>query len=205
MNNRKKRYPVKTSVNLLYRKKSNISPVQMLLAAVVFVVILAVFSKFAVIDRLAVAAKAQQEAKEIERALADVQQSNSNYEEVLQEYQHYYFSAADNVNGGPEAFVDCLDVFELLESELLHKAGVQSVNLTGDVLTLNLTEITLEDASVIAGSLEKNELVSDVRVSAANRQQASEGTTVNLILVLKTENAAGQGADTQNMNAGEDE
>jgi len=202
MNNHRKQYPVKTSVNLLYRKKSSVSPMQMLLAAAVFAIVLAVFSKFAVIDRLSAAGKAQREAENIEKALADVRQSNSDYEEVLREYQHYYFSAADSENGDPKAYVDYLDVLEFLDAELLYRAETQTINLAGNMLTVNLTKITLEDASVIAGSLARYDVVKDVRVSSANRQQEAEGATVCLNITLETQKTGGAG---QNMDAGEDE
>jgi len=199
MNNRRKQYPVKTSVNLLCKENKNISPVHMLIAASVFVIVLVLFSKFAVIDRLAAAGEAMQEAEDMENAVADLKQENSDYEDVLREYQHYYFSAADNENGETENYVDCQKVLGLLETELLNKAGVQTVDLTGNVLTVNLTEINLERASAIARSLKENEMVEDVMVSAANRQQESEGTTVYLSIILKTEEGGitGQNTDTE--------
>ncbi len=187
MNNHRKQYPDKTSVNLLYRDKSKDLSPRMLVAAAVFVVALALFCKFAVIDRLWAADRALGEAEKLEEAVIRLAQSNSDYEEVLREYQHYYFSAADTGNGEPVAYVDCLEVLGLLESELLNKAGVQMVNLTGSVLTVNLTEINLEDASAIAKSLMEHKMVKDVTVSTANRHQEVEGTKVYLIIVLETE------------------
>jgi len=197
MNRHKKRYPVKTTVNLLYREKPKISIVQMLLAAVVFVVVLAVFSKFAVIDRLSASGKALREAEELEQSVFALQRSNIDYEDVLREYQHYYFSTTDTEGEAAAVYVNCLDVLELLDAELLNKAGIQMVNLTGNVLTVNLTKINLEGASVIAKSLSENKLVREVMVSAANKQQESQGTTVFLNIVLEPE----KGGVSQNISA----
>lgn len=207
MKNYRKQYPAKTSVNLLYKKKTNISPAQALLAAVVFVVVLVSFAKFAVIDRLAVAAEAMQEAEELERTLADVMQSNSDYEDILREYQHYYFSAADGENGesgedgGAGAYVNCLEVLKLLEAEVLNKAGIQMISLTGNALTVNLSEINLERASVIAKNLAEHETVKDVMVSAANKE--SQETTVYLNIVLKTEREKEKEKEAEKDNATE--
>lgn len=213
MSNRKKQYPVKTSVNLLYKDKKNVSPLQMLLAVPVFVIVLGTFSKFAVIDRLAVASKAMQEAEDMEMAVLEEQRGNIDYDEVLREYQHYYFSIADGEGEEAATYVNCMDLLNLIEAELLYKAGIQSVNLTGNVLTVNLTEINLESASVIAKSLMANEMVQDVMVSAANRGQETAGTTVFLNIVLEPkkevseENAAsgGQTGTVENINIEEDE
>jgi len=213
MSNRKKQYPVKTSVNLLYKDKKNVSPLQMLLAVPVFVIVLGTFSKFAVIDRLAVASKAMQEAEDMEMAVLEEQLGNSDYDEVLREYQHYYFSIADGEGEEAATYVNCMDLLNLIEAELLYKAGIQSVNLTGNVLTVNLTEINLESASEIAKSLMANEMVQDVMVSAANRGQETAGTTVFLNIVLEPkkevseENAAlgGQIGTVENINIEEDE
>jgi len=199
MNSRRKRYPVKTGVNLLYREKPKVSLPQLLLAALVFAVVLGTFSKFAVIDRLAASGKALREAEKLEEQVLSLKLSNVDYEDVLREYQHYYFSFTDTEGEAAEHYVNCLDVLELLDTELINKAGIQMVNLSGNVLTVNLTKINLEGASAIAKSLSQHELVQDVMVSAANKQQESEGTTVFLNLVLKPESSgeAEQELDTE--------
>jgi len=189
MNRQRKRYPVKTTVNLLYREKPPITLPQLLLVCVVFVVVLVGFAKFAVIDRLSASGQALREAEELEQALAAVERSNVDYEDVLKEYQHYYFSAADTGGEAAAVYVNCMDVLALLDQELFNKAGIQMVNLTGNVLTVNLTKINLEGASVIAKSLSANPLVQEVMVSAANKQQESEGTTVYLIIILEPANS----------------
>ncbi len=199
MNRRGKKYPVKTTVNLVYRPKRNISLMGALLSVALFAVVLVVFAKFAVIDRLTASGQALARAEELERQLAGLQESNSDYDEVLREYQHYYFSAAgsegeNNVGG---AYVDCQDVMGLVDTELLHKAGIQMVNLTGNVLTVNLTKINLERASVIAKNLGENKMVREVTVSTASKHQETEGTMVFLNIILNTEQDAAQGPETE--------
>ncbi len=196
MNRQKKRYPVKTGVNLLYREKPAISVLQVLLAAAIFVVVLGTFSKFAVIDRLAASGRALREAEELEQKLAAVQREIVDYEDVLREYQHYYFSAADGGGSSGLAYVNSLDVLELLEAELLNKAEVQQFNLTGNVLTVNLTGINLEGASAIAKSLAENALVQEVMVSAANKGQESAGTIVYLNIILEPEQSVVAGEES---------
>jgi len=199
MNRQKKRYPVKTSVNLLYREKPKVSVGQMFLAVAVFAVVLAVFSKFAVIDRLAGSGRALREAERLEEAVLSLKLDNIDYDDVLKEYQHYYFSIADTEGEAAASYVNCRDVLEMLEEEFLNKAGIQMVNLTGNIMTVNLTRINLEEASVIAKSLSENKLVRDVMVSAANKQQESHGTTVFLNIVLEPE----QDGVMQNISSGE--
>jgi len=189
----KKRYPVKTSVNLVCKKKSGISVLNVLLAAAVFVVVLVVFSKFAVINRLTASGNALREAERLEEAVAAVKRSNVDYEEVLREYQHYYFSAADGTDEAAQNYVNCQDVLELLDTEFVNKAGIQMVNLSGNVLTVNLTRINLEGASAIAKSLKENKMVEEVLVSAANKQEQTEGTMVFLTIVLETKDDSGAG------------
>jgi len=217
MNSRRKQYPVKSSVNLLCKEKTNSSLVRTLLAVAVFLFVLVVFFKFAVIDRLVRAEKAMQKAEDIENDVAGLKLANSDYEDVLREYQHYYFSAADMAeeneedagNGtAPQVYVNSLKVLELVDEELLHKSGIQMINLTGNVLTVNLTKINLERASVIAKSLSDNEMVQEVIVSAANRQEETAETAVylNIILAPEKSDAAGQNTDAeQNIDAEEDE
>jgi len=198
MKRRKKQFPVKTTVNLLRRKRTESSLVKTFLAVLVFAVVLTVFAKFAVIDRLAAASRALREAEELEQTVLELQLKNADYDDVLREYQHYYFSAADrnDESGGNWNYVNCMEVLGLLDEELLNKAGIQTVNLSGNVLTVDLTKINLEKASEIARSLSENELVDQVMVASANRQDELEGTTVYMNIILKTET---------NDEAGEDE
>lgn len=197
MKRRKKKFPVKTTVNLLRRKRTESSLVKTVLAVLVFAVVLTVFAKFAVIDRLAAASRAMREAEELEQTVMELQLKNADYDDVLREYQHYYFSAAErnDEGGGNQSYVNCMDVLALLDEELLNKAGIQTVNLSGNVLTVNLTKINLEQASEIAKSLSKNELVDEVMVSSANRQDEAEGTTVYLNIILRTETDGEAGED----------
>jgi len=159
--------------------------------------VLVVFSKFAVIDRLSASGRALRAAAELEERLAAVEESNEDYEDVLREYQHYFFSTADSEGEAAASYVNCQDVLALLEAELLNKAGIQMANLTGNVLTVNLTQINLEDASVIAKSLSNSELVREVMVSAANKQQESAGTTVFLSIILEPKKSAAAEAGTE--------
>jgi len=197
MKRHKKQLPVKTTVNLLCIDRTNSSVVKTVLAVLVFAVVLTVFAKFAVIDRLAASGAALRKAEELEQAVLTLQLNNRDYDDVLREYQHYYFSTSDREDGDGrhDNYVNCQDVLELLDTELLNKAGIQMVNLSGNVLTVNLTRINLERASVIARSLTENEMVDEVMVSAANRQDASEGTTVYLNIILKTEKDGAAGED----------
>ncbi len=199
MNRHKKRYPAKTSVNLVYREEPRISLLQLLLAVAVFGTVLTVFAKFAVIDRLSASGRALREAEQLEEAVLSLKLSNADYDDVLREYQHYYFSTADTGGEAAAAYVNCLDVLELADAELLSNAGVQMMSLSGNVLTVNLTKINLEGASAIARSLSENELVRSVMVSAANKQQESQGTTVFLTIILEPK----QSGVTQNISAAE--
>jgi len=181
----KRKYPVKTTVDLFYQEKPPITIPQLLLAVLVFGVLLVVFGKFAVVDRLAASGAALREAERLEAQLAAIQESNSDYEDVLREYRHYYFSAADGDTA--QSYVNCQNVLALLDTEFVNKAAIRIVNLSGNVLTVNMTGINLEEASAIAESLEKNKLVNEVLVSAANKEEQAEVSTVFMTVVLKTE------------------
>jgi len=197
---RRKRYPVKTSVNLFYREKPPITIPQLLLAVTVFSVIVVVVAKFAVIDRLNASGRALAEAEALERTVAQLQESNADYQDVLREYQHYYFSAADGDSERARTYVNCLDVMALLEEQLLGQAGVQMVNLNGNMLTVTLTQLNLEQASEIARSLSDHKLVQEVMVSAANKQQDSQKATtvyLNIVLVPKQSGSVLHTNDTE--------
>ena len=177
---KKKKYPSKTTVNLAIRERSprRISRVVCFLA--ILAVLVGLFSKFAVIDRLSAANQAQADAARAQALLNQLLANNSDYESVRVEYSRY-FSADLTENGA--AAVDCMEVLELIESRLMPRAGISSASFSGSQLSLQLVD--LDYSPIVAG-------VELYTADAGDALAPSADTSVSMTITLIPEGGGAQ-------------
>ena len=189
---KKKKYPSKTTVNLAIRERSprRISRVVCFLA--ILAVLVGLFSKFAVIDRLSAANQAQADAARAQALLNQLLANNSDYESVRVEYSRYF--SADLTESGAAA-VDCMEVLELIESRLMPRAGISSASFSGSQLSLQLVGIDLDGASALLAELDDSPIVAVVELYTADAGDAltpSADASVSMTITLIPEGGGAQ-------------
>lgn len=168
---KKTQYPSKTTLNLVMRDGRPRSLAKLLPMLAVIFAAAVVFSKFAVIDRIQMVRAAEAEAGNSRARLEALLASNSDYDDVYEEYLRY--SKLDDLTG--EALVNRITVLKLIEDELLGSARVESFTVSLNTLSVNLADINLTQTSVILKSLYKSPIVADVKVSTAGSLSAQSG------------------------------
>lgn len=164
MKNNKRRYPDKRSLNLAIRERTVNSPSRILPIAAVLTVLILLFAKFAVADRLVSVSRAQAEVADLRQQLQALNGLNGDYDAVLDEYALY----SSGWMSDEELFlVDRRSVFSLLESSVLPSANLRSLTMSENALTLDLTGLSLRDASDIVSRLKAREDVLNVNVYTA--------------------------------------
>lgn len=161
---------------------------KLIAASVIFVILLAIFCKFAVIDRLDTARVAEQNVKKQTQKLDDLIFANQDYSEVRTEYEQYLVK-----NSTLGDSVDCMEVVALIEKELMKSAKISSVTFSSNVISVILEDINLEQASVILQKLYENELVSMVQLYAAS-STSEEPETASISMTISL---VGRGADEE--------
>lgn len=132
--------------------------------AVVFLLALTLFTKFAVVDRLSGATRMEQEAQECEKTLEGVQQRLESYDQVEAEYNRY-FSDALTADDMP---LECMDILKLLEEHLMSEGKVSSFQFAGSTLSLQITVDRLDDTSKIIAELSREPSVASVDLYTAD-------------------------------------
>lgn len=187
MKTKLKHYPSKTTVNLVVRKRTPMQTRNTLIGIVVFVLFLSVFTKFAVIDRLALAAEEEKKAEHSEQMLRALQKENESFDEVQQEYVRYF--SLDTAE--TREMVDSLAVLTLVESEISPRAKVSSLVLEKNVLTLELADTDLNRMSSVMMTLTAHEMVEAVEIETAENTEETAGATIMLTITLHTEGGEG--------------
>lgn len=176
----KVRYPDKTSINLLMQDKSARDPKFQILLFVLFALILALFVKFMVIDKLAEAYEAERAYTQMQTQIEQLRASNEKYDQVREEYSHY---GNGYLNDEERAEQDRLAMMRVIKSTVISKSGIQSVEISGNVATLTIDNIRLRTVSDIVASLEKDDLVSFVTVSTAGTNTDSNAMVTATVII----------------------
>lgn len=164
MMKQKNRYPEKQTLNLAMREQSMGGAARLIPLFLVLFVLLAAFAKFAVVDRLLAVSLAERECADLAGQLAALNVSADEQQDLITEYARY---SSNWMNEQERACVDQSVVFRLLEQHVLPSAMLRDLSFSQNVLMLNLTNLSLRDASDIVSRLHDQPEVVDVTVSTA--------------------------------------
>lgn len=161
-------YPSKRDMNLAMRENPQTNRPLAVLAVLLVIAFIGVFYLFAVRRVLDEVDSAAAVADNAEAQLAAIQEQTARYDDVLDEYQSY--TVVSNAMTGTVNPLDCLN---LIETQLVDKAQVESYSVADHLVSVQLSGVTLRDVSEIYASLTASPLVSNVQVYTASTQKDS--------------------------------
>ena len=175
-------YPEKTYINLVVSDKKAMDVRRTVIAAILLAILVALFTKFGVMDFYGRIADKQAELSAQTSELSAMKVRLANYDAVLEEYEGY-----ESMSVGDDGLVvDAMQAFSLIDNYISPYARVASVSMSGDTMTLSLTEITLDGVGQVASSLYEQSIVQNVTVSTAtNQQSANEDVTATMTVKLQ--------------------
>ena len=156
----------KTSMNLYIKPKDGNSLSVVLPTMIIVFVIVALFAKFAVIDRLVALSKLQDEETAINSQLSILQTEMTDYEQVRSDYRRYSGKYLDDEARG---YVDRIEIIELLDRVVGNLGMVSSIDIKGNTVSVKLTASSLSDIAVMRANLEAEEIVGKISVKTADR------------------------------------
>lgn len=157
--------PVKRNINLAAIGEK---PIQMKLAipAIVLIIVGAVLlSKFFVVDRLLDMSRAQGEVSSIQSQIDQGYARLSDAGDVTNEFAHYTYSA---MTAEELARTDRVDVLNLIQRVVLPQASVSTWTVHENVLTLGLSQSSLQQINLLAQQLREDPLVDFCTVTTAS-------------------------------------
>lgn len=183
---KKDNYPTKTTINLYYKEDKSAGISTFTLYVIFIIVILMALSKMFVFDVISDLNKAEKQYNEYQVILDSYMSGLKNYDEVNDEYNKYSYSYLTD----QEKLQDRMDVLAMLEATIFANSNVQSVSISEDIISVNLTDIDLEETAVLAKSIEGYDIVDNVAVNTAS----FGGTyTTRMVITLVSEGAEAGG------------
>ncbi len=156
--------PTKRTVNFaeVGKKKTKLG---IAIPGIILIVIAAfLFSKFAVIDRLVKVSEAERAVSEVRAKIVAGNQKIDSFGELTDIYAHYTFSGMTEEELNRTGRVKIID---LVRNVILPEAYVESFSISGNVMTVSVTDDTLRSINLIAEKLEKEPIVSFCTVTTA--------------------------------------
>ena len=169
------RLPEKATMNLAQRKK-RFHPHTMLPLIFVLVAGSLAVAKFAFLDPLGRKTDAYDRLSRQQEQLASVTASLKDYDEVAEKYGKYSYGY---MTEDESALVDRIQVLDLIEEKLSGMATVKDFSISGNTLSVNISNVTLAKTGVIVKDLESSSLVSSVSVYTASTEGNSGSQSQN--------------------------
>ena len=166
------KYPVKTDINLAIREKKQNKLSTTIPTFIILVIAIAIFSKFAVINRLEQASEAENSATVAQQQLETLKEYTNNYPKVLEEYNALLASKSSlNVVATP------MERLGLVERYLISASQVNSFDVVDDVITAQISGVTLNQISTIYTNLMSDPLIENVQVYTASTNDKNNSLT----------------------------
>ena len=180
----KSEYPSKTYMNLSVAKANSRISTRSIPLIVVLVVILGLIIKFGVFDFYDRVNQAQAALEQQRVQLAEMNTAIAGYDELLEEYESY-----DTEHLAPDAStVSAMSVMEMVQKVVVPHASIESIDLSGNVLTMSVKDINLNSSGALVNLLYQQPLVKSVTVSTASTNgQTAEDVTTTMVVTLQRE------------------
>ena len=175
------KYPVKTDINLAIREKKQNKLSTNIPTFIILVIAIAIFSKFAVINRLEQASEAENSATVAQQQLQTLKEYTNNYPKVLEEYNALLASKSSiNVVATP------MERLGLVERYLISASQVNSFDVVDDVITAQISGVTLNQISAIYANLMSDPLIENVQVYTASTNDKNNSLTTATMTIQLT-------------------
>jgi len=174
--------PVKKTMNFVHHE-SSFHLYKVLPVIVIVVLAGAVFVKVGFLDQTTKKVLAYNELAAAQERLAAANSRLFGYDELAHQYGRYSYGW---MNESEISMVDRIEAMELVENEIAPYATVETLAINGNVLTMNISSITLEDASNMVLRLEANSLVQKATIHNAVAAEAKDAS-ISLTVILAKE------------------
>lgn len=191
---KKGQYPSKTELNLAVQYSASAMRGSTVAAFLILLIAVGGFTKILVLDQLNRVNAAQDQVAVFRQQLDEEKAANDEYESVAEEYDRYFYTGFTDEE---LSVVDRMEILNLLEEKLMSSAKVEDVSVSGNSVSVNLSDLSLQQLSDLISRLKESEIVEDVTVYSAGTGTA-QGTTrkassVSMTIELKQAKKDGTG------------
>ena len=174
-------------------KKMNVPAA--IVGVVIIVLAAAIFSKFAVADRISKVQKAKREVNALQAEVDEGLDTIDSFSDTNSKYAHYTYSG---MTEDELALRDRMEIIEMLERDVFSKTEVSDFTIDGNTITMPMKGATLQDINLIAADLEQEDMVYYCTVTTAtdDGKSGTSAVTAQVTIYLYSDETETTGADT---------
>lgn len=161
---RRGRAPTKTEINLAAVGEKHVNGLIAIPAILLIFAVAALFSKFLVYDRMMEVRQAWREVDQLQTQLDEGYEELADYQELADLYAHYTYSGMTREE---QERISRVEVLSVLDRVILPEAGIDSLSIESNRMTLNMTGSTLQEINLLVQQLEADRLVDFCTVTTA--------------------------------------
>lgn len=168
--------PQKTGINLNIEENRDRDRLTLLIGVVAIAALVAVVVNFGVIAQYKRLDKAQAEYNQVHSQYTQTQEALQDYDRVLLEYRTYSMDWMSGTGDGSEdltAIVDRQQILDLLETEMLSRGRLTSVQIIDNKMNVSMSGMSLDQISDMFAILRRSPIVSDVALDLASTEDGN--------------------------------
>ena len=149
---------------------------------IIVLVVLAVLAYFGIVTPLMKKNAEMNKLAAKQDELSTLQATLMQYSDLEDQYGRYSYGW---MNEQEVNTVDRMEILDIISKKIMTKASVEDYSISGNVLTLNIRGLALDQVSKLCTELEENELVETASVYNATAPSAEEAEVTMSIILAK--------------------
>ncbi len=175
------KYPTKTKINLVHNvsEKENKNAIKWF---AVFVVVLGIFTKFAIIEPMQEIKQAQMLYEKEVQSLNVLKENNEEYNAIKSEYEmvsEWYLREDEILQPNK------LDVFAMVEEDVIGKMEVRSIRVDGSSIVVNTEKTTIAKVSEVLRLMQNDHRNRYCSVTTTSCEQSGNENDVYATFVIE--------------------
>lgn len=182
----KSKLPTKNTINLIGIGKKKLNPVVVFIIVVVALAAIAVFTKFAIVDRFQEVKRAQAEVADMRTELDLLYKKIASYGEINELYAHYTIT---DMSEAELNRADRIEAIEMLEGIVEPEANLGAMTFKENTLTATVTANSLQAVNLMAAKINEQPNVDYCTVATASTETKNDDNagevTARITIYLK--------------------
>ena len=178
------KYPTKTTINMAACGRTEAAGKTLVIGMAVIAVLVLLMVKFCVFDQSARLSRAEADYNSVYQKNQELADRVSDYDEVMLEYRAYSMSFISDKNDENFVGVDRKEVLDLIETVMMKRGQVVSVEIYDDTAKVSMKGMNLKEISAMIKSLKTSPVVSDAQLNIAQTDENREASVLSFSVTI---------------------
>ena len=178
------KYPTKTTINMAACGRTEAAGKTLVIGMAVIAVLVLLMVKFCVFDQYARLSRAEADYNSVYQKNQELTEKVKNYDDIILEYRACSMSFISDENDENFVGVDRKDVLDLIETVMMKRGQVVSVEIYDDTAKVSMKGMNLKEISAMIKSLKTSPVVSDAQLNIAQTDENREASVLSFSVTI---------------------